>query len=94
MANDPLAWKGGLKAQWAMAIHYAMEHIKENLPKIDWPFLVLHGDADQLTMVEGSIMLEKKASSKDKTIKVICAQCNDPPLGFVVYEMVIISHRE
>jgi len=62
-----------------MAIHYAMEHIKENLPKIDWPFLVLHGDADQLTMVEGSIMLEKKASSKDKTIKVICAQYNDPP---------------
>ena len=54
-----------------MAIHDAMEHIKENLAKIHWPFLVLHGDADQLTMVEGSMMLEQKASSKDKTIKVI-----------------------
>lgn len=72
LSNDPLAWKGGLKAQWAMAIHDAMEHIKENLPKIEWPFIVLHGDADQLTMVEGSMMLEEKASSKDKTIKVMC----------------------
>ena len=62
-----------------MAIHDAMEHIKENLAKIEWPFLVLHGDADQLTMVEGSIMLEQKASSKDKTIKVMCAQCNNLP---------------
>ena len=44
LSSDPLAWKGGLKAKWAMAIHDAMEHIKENLPKIEWPFLVLHGD--------------------------------------------------
>ncbi|KAL9960136.1 hypothetical protein ACROYT_G033546 [Oculina patagonica] len=70
LTNDPLAWKGGLKAQWAMAIHDAMEHIKENIPKIEWPFIVLHGDADQITMVEGSMMLEQKASSKDKTIKI------------------------
>lgn len=52
-----------------MAIHDAMEEIKENIPKIEWPFIVLHGDADQLAMVEGSKMLEK-AASKDKTIKV------------------------
>lgn len=70
LTNDPLAWKGGLKAKWAMAIHDAMEFIKENLTKIEWPFLVLHGDADQLTMVEGSVMLEEKAASKDKTIKI------------------------
>ena len=54
-----------------MAIHDSMEHIKENLTEIDWPFIVLHGDADQLAMVEGSVMLEQKASSKDKTIKVM-----------------------
>ena len=68
--NDPLAWRGGLKARWAIAIYDAMEDIKMKLTEIEWPFLVLHGDADQLTMVEGSIMLEKNASSKDKTIKV------------------------
>ena len=69
LSIDPLGWKGGLKARWAMAIHDAMEEIKENIPKIEWPFIVLHGDADQLAMVEGSKMLEK-AASKDKTIKV------------------------
>ena len=58
-----------------MAIHDAMEHIKENLTKIEWPFLVLHGDADQLTMVDGSVMLEEKAASQDKTIKVTFLGC-------------------
>ena len=68
---DPLGWKGGLKAKWAMSMHDAMEKVKHNLPRIEWPFLVCHGDADQLAMVEGSTMLEQKAASKDKTIKVM-----------------------
>ena len=70
LSMDPLGWKGGLKAKWAMSMHDAMEKVKHNLPRIEWPFLVCHGDADQLTMVEGSTMLEQKAASKDKTIKV------------------------
>ena len=52
-----------------MEIYDAMENIKENIPGIEWPFIVLHGDADRLTMVEGSKLLEKAAST-DKTIKV------------------------
>ena len=71
LSMDPLGWKGGLKAKWAMAIHDAMEKIKENIPKFEWPFIVLHGDADQIAMVEGSVLLEQKAASKDKTIKVV-----------------------
>lgn len=69
LSIDPLSWKGGLKAQWAMAIHDAMQNVRKNIPKFEWPFLVLHGDADQLAMVDGSKMLEK-AASKDKTIKI------------------------
>ena len=71
LSMDPLGWKGGLKAKWAMSMYDAMEKVKHNLPRIEWPFLVCHGDADQLTMVEGSMMLEQKAASKDKTIKVM-----------------------
>ena len=52
-----------------MAMHDAMETVKENIPKFEWPFIVLHGDADRLAMVEGSKLLEK-AASEDKTIKV------------------------
>ena len=64
-----MSWKGGLKARWAMEIYDAMGNVKENIPKIEWPFIVLHGDADRLAMVEGSKLLEKAAST-DKTIKV------------------------
>ena len=71
LSMDPLGWKGGLKAKWAMSMYDAMEKVKHNLPRIEWPFLVCHGDADQLAMVEGSTMLEQKAASKDKTIKVM-----------------------
>lgn len=70
LSMDPLGWKGGLKAKWAMSMYDAMEKVKHNLPRIEWPFLVCHGDADQLAMVEGSTMLEQKAASKDKTIKI------------------------
>lgn len=64
-----MSWKGGLKARWAMEMHDAMGNVKENIPKIECPFIVLHGDADRLAMVEGSKLLEKAAST-DKTIKV------------------------
>lgn len=69
LSKDPMSWKGGLKARWAMEIYDAMENVKENIPRIEWPFIVLHGDADRLTMVEGSKLLEKAAST-DKTIKI------------------------
>lgn len=69
LSTDPLGWKGGLKVRWAMAMHDAMETVKENIPKFEWPFIVLHGDADRLAMVEGSKLLEK-AASEDKTIKI------------------------
>ena len=37
---------------------------------IEWPFLVLHGEADKLTYIGGSRLLEKNAKSQDKEIKV------------------------
>lgn len=69
-ANDPLVWHGGMKARWAIAILDAMEKVKAGIPSVEWPFLILHGDADKLTMSDGSIMFHEKASSKDKTIKI------------------------
>ena len=69
-ANDPLVWHGGMKARWALAVLDAMENVKAEIPSVEWPFLILHGDADKITQVEGSIMFHEKASSKDKTIKV------------------------
>ena len=59
-----------MKAGWALAIVQTMDLIQEKMGEFEWPFLVLQGDADVLIMPEGAILLEKKAKSKDKTIKV------------------------
>ena len=38
--------------------------------QITFPYLILHGDDDQLCSVEGSKMLHAKTNSEDKTMKV------------------------
>ena len=48
----------------------AFEKIKQLIPTIEWPFLVVHGDGDKLTYIGGSKLLEKEAKSEDKEIKV------------------------
>ena len=68
--NDPLNWHGGVKALWAIAMSEAMEKIKEHMSKNKFPFIVMHGDCDELAMVEGSKMLHEEAGSKDKTLVV------------------------
>ena len=40
------------------------------LSDIEWPFLVLHGEPDQLTSARGSKLLYERAKSKDKQMKV------------------------
>jgi len=47
-----------------------MDEIGERMSEIQCPLLNLHGDADKLTTLEGSQLLQDKAGSKDKTLKV------------------------
>lgn len=68
--NDPLIWHEGLKAGWAAQMLNVIDDITNQLHTIKWPFIVLHGDADEVTMCDGSIKLEEEAKSKDKTLKV------------------------
>ena len=48
----------------------SMDYICANFDKLEVPFLVLHGDKDTLTEVDGSKQLGEKAKSSDKTLKV------------------------
>ena len=48
----------------------AMAEAEKSLPDIEWPFLILHGEADILTSVKGSKLMYEKAKSKDKQLKV------------------------
>lgn len=59
-----------MKVQWGLALAHALDQIQAKMADIDWPFIVMHGNADKLTMVDGSVQLEKVAKSSDKTIKV------------------------
>jgi hypothetical protein len=68
--TDPLIEHGGVKLRFATAFGDAMDEIKQLIPSIQWPFLVIHGDADKLTYIGGSQLLEKDAKSEDKEIKV------------------------
>ena len=47
-----------------------MEKLKTNIPSIEWPFLILHGEADKITKADGSVLFHEKTSSNDKTLKV------------------------
>ena len=48
----------------------AMATVVSSLADIDWPFLILHSEIDELTSVEGSKLMYEKAKSKDRYLKV------------------------
>ena len=68
--TDPLIWHGGVKLRFGLAFGDAMDEVKQQIPTIQWPFLVVHGEADKLTYTGGSKLLEESAKSQDKEIKV------------------------
>lgn len=68
--TDPLIWHGGVKLRFGVALGDAMDEVKQQISTIQWPFLVVHGEADKLTYIGGSQLLEKGAKSQDKEIKV------------------------
>ena len=47
-----------------------MSQCQQRLTEIQWPFLLIHGDVDKLTEISGSKLMQEKAASKDKTLKV------------------------
>ena len=60
-----------MKARWAAAILYAMEEIQKNILKLTTPYLLIHGDGDQLVKIDSSHFLYENSPSTDKTFKVI-----------------------
>ena len=68
--TDPLVDHNGVKLRFVIVFSDTVEKIKQLIPSIQWPFLVIHGDDDKLTYIGGSQFLEKEAKSEDKEIKV------------------------
>ncbi|CAH3027397.1 unnamed protein product [Porites evermanni] len=69
-ANNSLNWHEGMKVRWVGAILDAMNEIQGNLSRLTTPYLLVHGDGDQLLKIDGSHYLHENSPSNDKTFKV------------------------
>jgi len=68
--NDSLMYLKGTRARVGAELLKAMKQNSARFKDVILPLLVLHGDADQLTMPGGSKKLHGDASSTDKTLKL------------------------
>ena len=62
---------------------------EKSLSNIEWPFLILHGEPDELTSVKGSKLMYEKAKSKDKQLKVNMVPSNSKLVRYRQYLMII-----
>lgn len=69
-ATDELIFHGGMRVSFAMQLMGAAARIEKEIPSINWPFLLLHGDDDKLCDIRGSKMMYENAPCSDKKIKV------------------------
>ncbi len=67
--DDPLVYRGKIRARLGAEIIKAMQILALQMSKIYLPILIMHGTADRLSDPGGSEMLYDGVSSKDKTLK-------------------------
>jgi alpha-beta hydrolase superfamily lysophospholipase len=68
--NDPLVSKRKLPARTLSEVIKTMTEIQSKAAEIDIPVLIMHGQEDRLTAVEGSKLLFEKVSSRDKSLLI------------------------
>ncbi len=68
--DDPLNYGGKISARGVAELFAAMEVIQDRASEITLPMLIMHGEADTMTPVEGSRLLHERASSADKTLRI------------------------
>lgn len=66
--DDPLVYRGRIKAGLAAAMMRAGERISRDMGDIRYPLLIMHGTLDALASLEGSERLHAQAASGDKTL--------------------------
>lgn len=68
--NDPLVYRGKISARLGAELIKAMRELKNGMPQIRLPILIMHGANDRLCDPEGSLILYERISSEDKTLKL------------------------
>lgn len=75
--RDPLVIEEKLPARSAKAAILAIEEVQARMSDVSVPLLIMHGDADKATNIEGSKKLYRLASSSDKTLEIWEGQYHD-----------------
>lgn len=70
MNNDPLIHKESQPAETARVMLLAAEALKENMPDLRVPVLIIHGTDDKATRPAGSQYFFDNADSTDKTLRL------------------------
>jgi acylglycerol lipase len=68
--NDPLVFHSKTPARLAAEMLKAMIRVTTDVGKISLPFIALQGSMDKLVDPGGIKILDEKAASKDKTVKI------------------------
>jgi acylglycerol lipase len=67
--EDPLVYRGRIKARTGAEVLAAMQRLPGRLPGLSVPLLLLHGTDDQICPLAGSIMVHDAVSSPDRTLR-------------------------
>ncbi len=67
--GDPMVYTGKLSARMVEGMFDTMLEVQSRASELSIPLLILHGDADALTSVDGSVFLLEHAGSSDKTLQ-------------------------
>ncbi len=67
--EDPLVYRGRIKARTRAEILAAMQRLPARLPRLSVPLLLLHGIDDQICPLAGSMMVHDTVSSPDRTLR-------------------------
>jgi acylglycerol lipase len=59
---------GSLRSKWAYELLLAGKRVVQEIPKVEWPYLICTGTQDFIVDAEGSKLFHEKSSSKDKKI--------------------------
>ncbi|MGH3770407.1 MAG: lysophospholipase [Pseudonocardiaceae bacterium] len=66
--EDPLVYRGRLKARTGAEILATMKSLPARLPRLSTPLLLLHGTDDRICAPAGSVMVHANVSSPDTTL--------------------------
>lgn len=68
--NDPLVYRGKIRARLGAELINAMQMLPNQLPEIHLPILIMSGTNDRLSNPDGSRLLYECVKSKDKTLRL------------------------